>query len=114
MIFDAISKFVEIKSNFAEIFTRDCISADKNSVWIFTEKGQTQSLFFCSNFNPPFFPEDRQNQEKQQKIKEKIQPSGYPNMSKSITYLLSPSNKKLDYFLPFLDIFGQKQGGVKS
>ena len=68
---------------------------------IFKETGQTQSLSFLSNFDLNLLPEDGWNQ---------IQPSGYPNWSKSRTYLLSIFNEKYNYLLCYLDFFQAHMG----
>ena len=52
---------------------------------IFTEAERTQSLHFWSNFDPNLPPDDGRNQKKLFISQEKIEPSGYPNQSKSIS-----------------------------
>ena len=61
-----------IYSNIAKILNRDSTLVNKNTVWklfgrirLFTEKGQTQSWHFWSNFDPSFPPKDGQNRKKQ-------------------------------------------------
>ena len=77
-----------------------------SKIWIFTETGRTQNLRFRS----PVPPEECRNRKMYIFSTKKIRPSGYPNMSKSGLYLLSPSHEKQDYFPLFLHIFGQKAG----
>ena len=69
------------------------------------EKGRTKTQYFWSNFNSPLTPEDSRNQKKAISA-EKLQPLGYPDMSKS--------EKNRITFWNIWPIFASKQGGVTT
>ena len=69
------------------------------------EKGRTKTQHFWSNFNSPLTSEDSQSQKKTISA-EKLQPLGYPDMSKS--------EKNTITFWNIWAIFARKQGGVTT
>ena len=78
--------------------------------WVFLRRNQ--SLHFWCNLNNPLPPEDDLNRIKQLLLQKKLQPLGYPILSKSRLYLLSHFREKYDYFLHYLGYFWQQKDGV--
>ena len=66
------------------------------------KKRRTQSLHFWSKFDHPFLPEDGQNRKDIISDGEKLQPLGYPNISKSRHNLISTFLEKHCYFMQYL------------
>ena len=74
--------------------SRGSTLANKNIVLnffrVFREKGRIQSFHFWSHFEPAVTPWRWRKSKKVNVGKEKLQPLGYPYMSKTRLYLLSP------------------------
>ena len=94
----------KVLSNFAEILTRVSTLADKNIVWRFFEgfellwkRTDPQCALLVQHWSP-VFPWRWPKSKKIITSSKKLQPLGYPNMSKPRLYLLSPFREKYDYF----------------
>ena len=111
---------LQIWSNFAEVFTRDSILADKKSFWITFEKFEflreldgPKVCTFCPTLIPAPLPVSPWGFSKKiDKFLERLQTLSYPNMSKTKAIFPLPIPGKLQ--LPFYviwHIFAENRAG---
>ena len=97
------------------LFTRKQKQCFKNigKTQIFTETGDTQSLYFWSNFDP-FFPPKEDDQIIKKNLVGKTHPLGYPKIVKSRRISSSLQMKNRTTFYTFWAFFGKNLSEVKK